>query len=138
MNKFSDQNKAPTGKQQDHHSHDDQDKSNKAPKKLAIVAADKSADQLKAVKTSPDKSSKAQTSAATTVTKTGEKADLLKSKWKSKVNAAKSNWGKLSASELLKSEGDAKNLAELVHLRYSISLGDANKQVKQFLDKCNC
>jgi uncharacterized protein YjbJ (UPF0337 family) len=66
------------------------------------------------------------------------KTDALKSKWKSKVTAAKSNWGKLSSSELLKSDGDAKILAELVYLRYSISLVDANKQVKQFLDKCHC
>jgi hypothetical protein len=42
------------------------------------------------------------------------------------------------SSELLKSDGDAKVLAELVHLRYSISMVDANKQVKQFLDKCHC
>ncbi|WP_197490069.1 hypothetical protein [Rheinheimera sp. SA_1] len=127
MNKFSDQNKAPTGKRKDN-SHDDQDDSSKAQKKLAVVAADKSA----------DKASKTQTPVATTAMKAADRPDALKSKWKSKVNAAKSNWGKLSSSELLKSEGDAKNLAELVHLRYSISLGDANKQVKQFLDKCNC
>lgn len=129
MNKFSDQNKAPNGKQKGNNSDDIQEFSTKAQKKTTVVAADKS---------STDKTSKAQTLVATNATKADEKTNALKSKWKSKVNAAKSNWGKLSASELLKSEGDAKNLAELVHLRYSIPLSDANKQVKQFLDKCNC
>lgn len=88
--------------------------------------------------TDKDTLSKTKTAVMLSTAKAEGKPDALKSKWKSKVAAAKTNWGKLSSSELLKSDGDAKLLAELVQPRYSISLVDANKQVKQFLDKCHC
>ena len=98
------------------------------------ASADKATDDT----SKKDTPSKATPAVTTSAAKTATKPDALKGKWKSKVNAAKTNWGKLSESELLKSDGDAKMLAELVQLRYSISLVDANKQVKQFLDKCHC
>lgn len=115
MNKFSDQKKAPTTKP-NHNDSNDQAVSTVALNPPAIVA---------------EKTGK-------TAAPLAVKPDALKSKWKTKVSAAKSNWGKLSTSELLKSDGDAKTLAELVQLRYAIPLVEANKQVQRFLDKCLC
>ena len=60
-----------------------------------------------------------------------------KGKWPQQVKAAKNQWGKLSESEILKSDGDAKQLSGLVQQRYAITRDVADKQVKSFLDKCN-
>jgi hypothetical protein len=40
-----------------------------------------------------------------------------KGKWPQQVKAAKSQWGKLSEAEILKSDGDAKQLSGLVQQR---------------------
>jgi hypothetical protein len=135
MNKFSDQKKASAGASKDDSDHKKQ--MNSTPPKKPDVAG-KAAVKAQADDGHTDHGSKTSTVAANSMIKTEGKSDALKTKWKSKINAAKDNWGKLSASELLKSDGDAKVLADLVHLRYAISMVDANKQVKQFLDKCHC
>ena len=131
MNKFSDQKKASTGKSKDDNNHQDQAHQPAAAKQTA-------ADKAKTVQPAVIAQTHKATTAVTTSTAKGElKSDPSKNKWKSKVNAAKNNWGKLSTSEILKSDGDAQMLADLVHLRYSIPMVEANKQVKQFLDKCH-
>lgn len=135
MNKFSDQKKASSGTIKDDHSHKNQTNAASTP---SSVLADKATGKPIANEVHPDKADKTVPVKAVVAAKGDIKPAALKTKWKSKVNAAKDNWGKLSSSELLKSDGDAKVLAELVHLRYSISMVDANKQVKQFLDKCHC
>lgn len=63
-------------------------------------------------------------------------ADELKGKWQQQVGAAKIAWGKLTEDELLKSEGHAQKLAGLVQERYAITRDEADKQVKDFIDKC--
>jgi hypothetical protein len=119
MDKFSDQKKASTS--QPKHSDTDNQQVNTAQYNTPLVVA--------------EKTSKAAAPVTTTAPAVNAKADALKNKWKTRVSAAKSNWGKLSTSELLKSDGDAKILAELVHLRYAIPLVEANKQVQRFLEK---
>ena len=63
-------------------------------------------------------------------------ADELKGKWQQQVGAAKIAWGKLTEDELIKSEGHAQKLAGLVQERYAITRDEADKQVKDFIDKC--
>jgi uncharacterized protein YjbJ (UPF0337 family) len=60
----------------------------------------------------------------------------LKTKWPQQVKAAKSQWGKLSETEILNSDGDLHQLSTLVQQRYSLAGDVADKQVKSFLDKC--
>lgn len=57
-----------------------------------------------------------------------------KSKWPAQVKAAKTQWGKLSEAEILKSDGNAQQLSGLVQQRYNIGRDVADKQVKAFLD----
>ena len=61
-------------------------------------------------------------------------AGAAKSKWPSQVKAAKTQWGKLSEAEILKSDGNAQQLSGLVQQRYNIGRDVADKQVKAFLD----
>lgn len=61
--------------------------------------------------------------------------DPFGGKWKSKVKAAKTTWGRLSESELLKSGGEPGALTALVVLRYSLNPIEARKQVQRFIDK---
>jgi uncharacterized protein YjbJ (UPF0337 family) len=61
--------------------------------------------------------------------------DELKGKWQQQVGAAKIAWGKLTEDELLKSEGHDQKLAGLIQERYAITRDEAEKQVKEFLDK---
>jgi hypothetical protein len=119
MDKFSDQKKPSTS--QPKNSDNDNQQVNTAQHNTTLVVA--------------EKTSKAAAPVTTTAPAVNAKTDALKNKWKTRVSAAKSNWGKLSTSELLKSDGDAKILAELVHLRYAIPLVEANKQVQRFLEK---
>ena len=60
-----------------------------------------------------------------------------KGKWPQQVKAAKTQWGKLSEAEILKSDGNPQQLSGLVQQRYAITRDVADKQVKSFLDKCN-
>jgi uncharacterized protein YjbJ (UPF0337 family) len=61
--------------------------------------------------------------------------DELKGKWQQQVGTAKIAWGKLTEDELLKSEGHDQKLAGLIQERYAITRDEAEKQVKEFLDK---
>jgi len=62
-------------------------------------------------------------------------SDQIKGEWKQQMGAAKIAWGKLTDDELLKSEGHADKLAGLVQERYGIVRGEAESQVKAFMDK---
>ena len=61
--------------------------------------------------------------------------DELKGKWQQQVGAAKIAWGKLTEDELLESKGHDQKLAGLIQERYAITRDEAEKQVKDFLDK---
>lgn len=65
-------------------------------------------------------------------------SDELKGKWKQQAGAAKIAWGKLTEDELLQSEGQEQKLAGLLQERYAMTRDEADKQVKNFLDKCKC
>jgi len=61
----------------------------------------------------------------------------VKGKWKQHVGSAKIAWGKLTENELLETEGHAQKLAGLVQERYALSLDEADKQVKKFIEQHN-
>lgn len=109
MNKFSEQNRIEKSNRMDK-----ADKANKA----------EMADKMEATP-------------ATTKTIKVTPAAGMKGKWPQQVKAAKSQWGKLSEAEILKSDGNPKQLSSLVQQRYDISQDVAEKQVNSFLDKCN-
>ncbi len=81
---------------------------------------------------------KAKIAAATQKPAEAVQKDAFNGKWHSQIQAAKSNWSKISESELLKSGGVETNLVNLVQQRYSLSRDVASKQVKSFIDKCHC
>ncbi len=62
-------------------------------------------------------------------------ADEIKGKWKQQVGAARILWGKLTEDELLQSEGHAQRLTGLVQERYGINRGEAEQEVRSFLNK---
>jgi hypothetical protein len=112
---------------------------NEQKKMTANNAATTKAETIKAetnkvAKTSND-SSKVSTSSRQTIDPA--KKDAFNGKWPSQIKAAKSNWNKISESELIKSNGTEINLTELVQQRYAVSKDVANKQVKSFIDKCH-
>lgn len=138
MNKFTEQNKA-TAK------HD----TSATPTKPVVAATDaKSAENSsashaagKAESSSTAKAvaaDKAKVTAALQKTADPTKKDAFNGKWQSQIQAAKSNWNKISESELIQSGGIETKLADLVQQRYSISQDVARKQVKTFIDKCHC
>jgi hypothetical protein len=123
MNKFTEQNKA-TAK--------NETQTNKGTAGVADAAAETSP-MAKAVA-----ADKAKIAAATQKPAEAAKKDAFNGKWHSQIQAAKSNWSKISESELLKSGGVETNLIDLVQQRYSLSQDVASKQVKSFIDKCHC
>lgn len=64
--------------------------------------------------------------------------DAFNGKWKDHIHAAKSNWSKISETELTKSNGIEKNLCELVQKHYLLTHEESSKQVKSFITKCKC
>lgn len=80
---------------------------------------------------------KKEASATHTDVKESQVTAATEKKWPQQVKAAKSQWGKLSEAEILKSDGNPKQLSSLVQQRYDISQDVAEKQVNSFLDKCN-
>jgi len=62
-------------------------------------------------------------------------AEELKGKWKQQVGAAKITWGKLTEDELLKTEGHEQKLAGVIQERYAVTRDEAEKQVKNFIEK---
>jgi len=57
--------------------------------------------------------------------------------WSTRVGAARAEWTKISADELLKTNGQATDLASLVEKRYGIKRAEADGQVARFLARHN-
>jgi uncharacterized protein YjbJ (UPF0337 family) len=53
--------------------------------------------------------------------------------WSTQVGAARAEWTKISADELLKTNGQAADLASLVEKRYGVKRSEADGQVARFL-----
>jgi uncharacterized protein YjbJ (UPF0337 family) len=65
-------------------------------------------------------------------------SDKNKIAWKQNASKAKITWSKLTEEELLKTEGQESSLINLVQTRYAVSNDEAQKQVKNFMEKCKC
>ncbi len=132
MNKFTEQNKATA-------------KTDPSAKPAKGIVADKAqggtthtaatADSTAAAKMAA--ADKAKADAAKQKPAETVQKDAFNGKWQSQIQAAKSNWSKISESELEKSGGVETKLADLVQQRYSLSQDVARKQVKTFIDKCH-
>lgn len=131
MNKFTEQNKA-AAKIDPNTTTAKNDNQAKTAKDDAKAAASDTTNMSKAVA-----ADKAKMDAATKPAEASKK-DAFNGKWHSQIQAAKSNWSKISENELLKSGGVETNLTDLVQQRYSLSQDVASKQVKSFIDKCHC
>ncbi len=57
--------------------------------------------------------------------------------WSTRVGAARAEWTKISADELLKTQGKAADLAALVEKRYGVKRSEADGQVARFLSRHN-
>lgn len=53
--------------------------------------------------------------------------------WSTQVGAARAEWTKISADELLKTNGQSADLASLVEKRYGVKRSEADGQVARFL-----
>ena len=58
--------------------------------------------------------------------------DKTKVKWKLQIVAARIAWAKLTEDELIKLDGDRRDLAMLIEERYAITQNAAEMQVKRF------
>lgn len=58
--------------------------------------------------------------------------DKTKAKWKQQIVAARIAWAKLTEDELIKLNGDRRNLAVLIKERYAITQDAAEMRVKRF------
>ncbi len=103
-------------------------KSNDTMQNAKTVLADVSVHAtLHAAKGDDDKMS----SPPSVLPSTGE----IKGRWQQHVGAAKVAWGKLTEDELMKIEGHAQQLVGLIQERYSVTLNDAQNQVRDFYFK---
>jgi len=58
--------------------------------------------------------------------------DKTKVKWRQQIVAARIAWAKLTEDELIKLDGDRRDLAMLIEERYAITQNAAEMQVKRF------
>ena len=61
--------------------------------------------------------------------------EIIKGKWRQLAGLARVVWDDLTLDELIKSEGDARKLADLVKQRYGMTLEEADKQVMSFFER---
>lgn len=63
-------------------------------------------------------------------------AAIFNGNWQESIGSAKETWSKLTEEELVKSEGNEHKLAGLVQGRYGLTRDEANRQAKEFIEKC--
>lgn len=64
--------------------------------------------------------------------------DKIEGKWKQAKGQAQQKWGKLSNDDLDVVDGKREELVGKVQERYGIAKDEAEKQVEEFADACNC
>jgi uncharacterized protein YjbJ (UPF0337 family) len=137
MNKFNEQNKATNSAQANQGAQENKNaqdiKSAQDNKNMNAEPATNADNNKMAQAVAADKAKIADGTNKSTLV---PKKDPFNGKWKAQIQAAKSNWSKITESELLKSEGSEVSLTELVQQRYSLSRDAANQQVKTFITKC--
>lgn len=62
-------------------------------------------------------------------------AEIIRKNWRHLASLARVVWDELTLDELIKSEGDAQKLTQLVQQRYDMPHDDAEKQVMSFFER---
>ncbi|HEX5841084.1 MAG TPA: general stress protein CsbD [Pseudomonas sp.] len=62
-------------------------------------------------------------------------AEIIQKNWRKLAGFALIVWDELTLDELIKSEGDAQKLTNLVQQRYDMPREDASKQVMSFFER---
>jgi len=73
--------------------------------------------------------------AASKVKELDMNSDTMKGQWKQVVGRAKVTWGALTDDDLLRVEGDMQRLSGKLQERYGITREEAERQVRDFMDK---
>ncbi|MWV17361.1 general stress protein CsbD [Pseudomonas sp. L-22-4S-12] len=61
--------------------------------------------------------------------------EIIRKNWRQLAGLARIVWDELTLDELIKSEGDAQKLTQLVQQRYDMPHADAQKQVMSFFER---
>ncbi|MEO4045915.1 general stress protein CsbD [Pseudomonas sp. CAU 1711] len=62
-------------------------------------------------------------------------ADIIHRKWRHLAGLALIAWDELTLEELIRTQGDAQQLTDLVQQRYDMPREDAQKQVMSFFER---
>ena len=64
--------------------------------------------------------------------------DQIEGKWKEFKGAAKEKWGKLTDDDWTALKGKRDKLAGVIQQKYGVAKEEAEKQIKEFENSCNC
>jgi uncharacterized protein YjbJ (UPF0337 family) len=64
--------------------------------------------------------------------------DQIKGKWREVRGMAKEQWGKLTDDDWDKIDGQREQLEGKIQQRYGVAKEEAQRQVKEFADRCEC
>ncbi|HEK0085356.1 CsbD family protein [Pseudomonas aeruginosa] len=62
-------------------------------------------------------------------------AEIIQRKWRHLASLALIAWDELTLEELIRTQGDAQQLTDLVQQRYDMPREDAQKQVMSFFER---
>ena len=61
--------------------------------------------------------------------------DIIEGNWKQAKGKVKEQWGKLTDDDMLEIEGNQEQLVGRVQHRYGVQKEEAEKQVREFMDR---
>jgi len=64
--------------------------------------------------------------------------DTVQGNWKQFTGKVKEKWGKLTDDELDQAEGKADQIAGILQEKYGMAKEEAQRQVKELEESCNC
>ncbi|WP_137972079.1 general stress protein CsbD [Pseudomonas sp. F(2018)] len=62
-------------------------------------------------------------------------AEIIRKNWRQLAGLARVAWDELTLDELIRTQGDAQQLTDLVQRRYDMPREDAQKQVMSFFER---
>jgi uncharacterized protein YjbJ (UPF0337 family) len=64
--------------------------------------------------------------------------DTIQGNWKQFKGKVKEKWGKLTDDELDQAEGKAEQIVGILQKKYGMAKEEAERQVKELEESCNC
>lgn len=64
--------------------------------------------------------------------------DQIQGKWTEIKGSVKERWGKLTDDEFTQVDGKRDRLAGLIQQKYGVAKEEAEKQIRDFENSCNC